>query len=124
MLDPDIAALDFWSSVGWDSARARQRSLVDAGAAVVAAALGTAAPVRDEFRAAMRVIGLPDPLDFATAHIVEAALARDHRVEAVITNLHETSWVRVSGQVYNTAGDYERLATALPDVLEAASGVS
>jgi hypothetical protein len=49
---------------------------------------------------------------------VEATLAREHRVEVVIPELHEASWVRVCGQVYNTAADYERLAVALPVVLE------
>ena len=40
------AALDYWDGLGWDEVRSRQRALVDDGAARVAAALGTDAPVR------------------------------------------------------------------------------
>jgi isopenicillin-N epimerase len=32
--------------------------------------------------------------------------------------LHDKSWARVCGQVYNTPEDYDRLAAALPELLQ------
>ena len=31
--------------------------------------------------------------------------------------LHDRSWVRVCGQIYNTPSDYDRLAAALPELV-------
>jgi isopenicillin-N epimerase len=113
------AALAYWDALGWDDVRSQQRALVDDGAKRVAAALGTSSPARDEFRAAMRVIELPRTLTDPQAREIETALSRDHRVEVSLMKLHGRDWVRVCGQVYNTTGDYDRLAAALPALLEA-----
>ncbi|HEX3823304.1 MAG TPA: aminotransferase class V-fold PLP-dependent enzyme [Mycobacteriales bacterium] len=112
------AALDFWEDLGWANVRRRQRSLVDDGAARVAAALGTTAPVADEFRAGMRVIELPRSLVPEQARAIEETLSQKHRVEISLMPLHHKHFVRVCGQIYNTAADYDRLAAALPDLLE------
>jgi isopenicillin-N epimerase len=111
------AALDFWAELGWDTVRQRQRALVDEGANRVAAALGTRVPVADQFRAAMRVIALPDRLTNDRAREVEALLSDKHRVEVSLMDMHEESWVRVCGQIYNTAADYDRLAVGLSALL-------
>jgi isopenicillin-N epimerase len=113
------AALAFWADLGWDNVRGRQRATVDDGAARVAAALGTTAPTADEFRAAMRVIELPTTLAPDRARQVETILSDKHRVEISLMALHGRSWVRVCGQIYNTAEDYDRLAAALPELVEA-----
>lgn len=112
------AALAFWDDLGWEAVRNRQRALVDDGAARVAAAIGTTAPVDEQFRAAMRVIELPGTLDAVQARRVEATLSEKHQVEVSLMDLHDKAWVRVCGQVYNSPADYDRLAAALPDVLE------
>jgi isopenicillin-N epimerase len=112
------AALDFWDDLGWTNVRRRQSSLVDDGAARVAAALGTTAPVADEFRAAMRVIELPRSLVPEQARAIEETLSQKHRVEISLMPLHDKHFVRVCGQIYNTAADYDRLAAALPELLE------
>jgi isopenicillin-N epimerase len=111
------AALDFWDSLGWHDVRRQQSSLVDDGAAKVAAALGTTAPVADEFRAAMRVIELPASLGPEQARHVEARLSNEHCIEVSLMHLHDRDWVRVCGQIYNSADDYARLAEALPSLL-------
>jgi isopenicillin-N epimerase len=111
------AALDFWADLGWDAVRQQQRALVDDGAARVAAALGTRVPVSDQFRAAMRVIALPDRLTNERAREVETLLSEKHRVEVSLMDLHDESWVRVCGQIYNTATDYDRLAAGLTELL-------
>ena len=53
------AALAFWTEFGWGRMREMQHAIVDDGAARVAKALGTSAPVVDRYRAGMRVIELP-----------------------------------------------------------------
>ncbi|HVW82177.1 MAG TPA: aminotransferase class V-fold PLP-dependent enzyme [Mycobacteriales bacterium] len=113
------AALGFWSTLGgWGEVRRRQREIVDDGAKRVAAALDSHSPIEAQFRAAMRIIELPVTLDAEAARRVEAALAAKG-IEVSLMPLHDKSWVRICGQVYNTPDDYDRLAAALPEVLQA-----
>jgi isopenicillin-N epimerase len=115
------AALSFWESIGWDTMRRRQRAIVDDGAARVATALGTTAPVKDEFRPAMRVIELPTTLTADRALQLGATLSQKHQIEVSFMALHERSFVRVCGQIYNTPNDYDRLAAALPELVSEAA---
>jgi isopenicillin-N epimerase len=112
------AALEFWSaSGGWNDVRRRQRSIVDDGASRVAAAVGTETAVAESFRAAMRIIRLPMPLDADAARSIENVLAEKYRIEVSLMPLHGQSWVRVCGQIYNTPDDYDRLGVALGELL-------
>jgi isopenicillin-N epimerase len=111
------AALDFWEALGWGAVRKQQSALVDDGAQRVAEALGTTAPVGEQFRAAMRVIELPVTLDGHESREVERLLSEKHKVEVSLMRLHGKDWVRVCGQIYNTPADYDRLAAALPELL-------
>ena len=114
------AALDYWDGIGWDAARSRQRALVDAGADVLAAALGTCSPKPPRMTAAMRIVALPVELDEAAARTLRERLHDEHRFEVAVLELHGRSWLRVCGQVYNAPGDYERLASVLPGMLTTA----
>ncbi|HVT22728.1 MAG TPA: aminotransferase class V-fold PLP-dependent enzyme [Mycobacteriales bacterium] len=112
------AALDFWAARGgWEEVRRRQRETVDDGAERVAAALDSHSPIEAQFRAAMRIIELPVVLTAEAARDVERSLA-DRRIEVSLMPVRDRSWVRVCGQVYNTADDYDRLAAALPELLQ------
>jgi isopenicillin-N epimerase len=111
-------ALSFWDDLGWDNVRRRQSALVDDGATRVAAALGTTSPAADEFRAAMRVIELPVMPTIEQGRGIEATLSEKYQIEVAMTSLHDRCWVRVCGQIYNTASDYDRLAAALPELLK------
>jgi isopenicillin-N epimerase len=111
------AALAFWEAIGWEEMRSRQRATVDDGAARVATALGTSTPVADQFRPAMRVIELPATLGADKARQIEATLSEKHQIEISLMSLHGRSWVRVCGQIYNTANDYDRLASVLPELV-------
>jgi isopenicillin-N epimerase len=111
------AALDFWEKIGWETARVRQRELVDAGAATLAAALGTTSPRPPGMTAAMRIVALPVELSPAAGERLSQRLLIEHRVEVGFTSLYGTRWLRVCGQLYNTPGDYERLAAVLPGLL-------
>jgi isopenicillin-N epimerase len=108
-------AIDWLTGLGWDAIRERQLSLAADGAAAVAAALGTSAPVADRFGSALRVAELPRTLTFDEARVVERRLRDEHRVEVPITG--DGRWVRVSGAIYNEPADYLALAEALPSVL-------
>jgi isopenicillin-N epimerase len=113
------AALGFWSTQGgFEEVRRRQRAIVDDGAKRVAAAFDTVSPIEEQFRAAMRIVELPVILDAPAARRIETALA-ERRIEVSLMPLHDKSWVRVCGQVYNTSDDYDRLAETLPEVLQA-----
>jgi isopenicillin-N epimerase len=113
------SALAFWDQWGWDDVRRRQSGIVDDGAARVAAALGTTAPVAASFRAAMRVVELPNTLTAERSRAVETTLSDKHQVEVSLMSLHDRSFVRVCGQIYNSADDYDRLAAALPELIAA-----
>ncbi|MGN6473857.1 MAG: aminotransferase class V-fold PLP-dependent enzyme [Mycobacteriales bacterium] len=114
------AALGFWSTHGgFEEVRRRQRAIVDDGAKRVAAALDSHSPIEEQFRAAMRIIELPVTLDATAARRIETTLATEYRIEVSLMPVHDKSWVRVCGQIYNTSDDYDRLAAALPEVLQA-----
>jgi isopenicillin-N epimerase len=110
-------ALDYWEQVGWDAARVRQRELVDTGAAVLAGALGTTSPQPPGMTASMRIVSLPVELSQPEAEALGQQLLAEHRFEVALLPLHAKRWLRISGQLYNTPGDYERLASVLPGLL-------
>jgi isopenicillin-N epimerase len=114
-------ALDYWEKLGWDAVRIQQRELVDTGAAVLAAALGTTSPKPPGMTAAMRIVELPVELSVAQCEALGARLLHEHGFEVACLSLHGQRWLRVCGQIYNTPGDYERLAAVLPDLLTAAA---
>ncbi len=61
----------------------------------------------------MRLIQLPEPLEEADAREIERGLQDEYKVVVPITYHGGWQWLRVSAQLYNTIGDYERLASAL-----------
>jgi isopenicillin-N epimerase len=114
------AALDFWDSLGWDAVRRYQHEVVTAGAHRVAAALGTEVAIADEFTAAMRLVRLPVSLESETEREALAyRLITEHGVTAHVTQHAGTSYVRMCGQIYNTPEHYDRLAAALPKLVDA-----
>jgi isopenicillin-N epimerase len=115
------AALDYWEQIGWETARTRQRELVDTGADLLAAALGTRSPKPPGMTAAMRIVALPVELDLAEGRALRERLHDEHGFEVAVLSLHGHAWLRVCGQLYNTPADYERLASVLPGVLTVAA---
>jgi hypothetical protein len=61
----------------------------------------------------MRLVPLPGSLAEADARALEHRLLANHGVVAPVTCHGGWRWLRVSAQLYNTLGDYERLAEAL-----------
>lgn len=55
---------------------------------------------------------LPNPLTGGDARALERRLLADHQVVVPVTYHRGWRWLRLSAQLYNTLGDYERLADA------------
>jgi isopenicillin-N epimerase len=49
---------------------------------------------------------------------VSERLARECRIEAAVFPWRDRGFLRLSAQVYNAPAEYERLAAALPRILE------
>jgi isopenicillin-N epimerase len=111
------AALEFFEKAGWAAVREHNDDLARRGAELIAAHLGTVAPGGEGLTAAMRLIQLPEPLDDEGARGLEHELLDRYKIVVPVTNLGGWQWLRVSAQLYNKIGDYERLATALAAIL-------
>jgi isopenicillin-N epimerase len=130
-IDPSAAlavpeAIRFLGSLlpgGWDEIRARNRALALEGRRVLADALKVELPCPDEMIGSMAAIPLPassrypipdDPHIFGPNPLNDA-LYRDHQIEVpvMLDPAGKTRLVRVSAQLYNNRGDYERLAEVL-----------
>ena len=109
------AALSFFAQAGWQNVRAHNNELARRGADLVAQSLRsqTGAPAEGGLAAAMQVVQLPRELTEAEARTLESRLFDDYRVVVPVTSLGGYRWLRLSAQLYNTLGDYERLAAAL-----------
>lgn len=110
------AALDFFDRIGWPAVREHNDDLARRGAGLIAQHLGTAPPPVD-LAAAMRLARLPAVLGEPSARRLEDRLLAEYGVVVPVTCYDGWQWVRVSAQLYNTLGDYERLAVALGELL-------
>jgi isopenicillin-N epimerase len=106
------AALAFFDQAGWQAVRQHNNELALRGADLVARRIGTSPPVASPLAAAMRLVPLPNPLTGGDARALERRLLADHQVVVPVTYHGGWRWLRLSAQLYNTLGDYERLADA------------
>ncbi len=110
-------ALDLFDAIGWEAVRAWNHGLVRDGRVRIAEALGTELPHPDDPRlyGSMATIRVPwaDPADDPKLARLTAALFEQHGIEVPFTGYDGRAWVRISGQVYNTPEQYERLADVL-----------
>lgn len=119
-------AIDFLGDLlpgGWDEVRGSNRSLALAGRRIIGEALGVADACPEAMVGSMASIPLPPIPRFAPSSISSAfnldplheRLFRDHRIEVPILGCpaHPGRMIRISAQLYNSPGDYERLAEAL-----------
>jgi isopenicillin-N epimerase len=115
------AALDFMGRLGWDRLRVHNRTLVGFGRDVVAAGVGTdpfaAGP--DELFEGMSLVALPEGVatNEDDAKALYRRLADELAIEAAIVPWKGRGFVRLSAQVYNAPGEYERLARGLSEIL-------
>lgn len=100
------------------AADARNRTIADDGAAIVAEAIGAPPPERGA-RGWMRAVRIEDRgAGHDAAGALRVGLAR-RGVEVRVSAWRGALWVRTSTHVYTSLGDHERLAVALRDELEA-----
>lgn len=111
------AALAFFKQAGWQATRAHNNELARQGAELVARRAGTESVAHPaELSAAMRLVRLPAPLENVDSRTLENRLLDRHRVVVPVTQHGGSRYLRVSAQLYNTLGDYERLGEALERV--------
>jgi isopenicillin-N epimerase len=127
-------------SGGWPAVMARNRALALVARARLAQVLGVPLPCPDSMIGSLAALPLPDggppqPLAPSPGHHpaslpdrtrpltrdpVQQALFEQHRIEVPVMPWPAAPrrLLRISAQLYNEIGDYERLACALPSVLE------
>ncbi|MGW3783076.1 aminotransferase class V-fold PLP-dependent enzyme [Micromonospora chokoriensis] len=116
------AGLFTMRSLGVDRVRAHNAALAAYGQRVVGDALGVPPadlPDPGGPGVSLRLIPLPP----GTGTTIDAARALQARIgerlaaEVAVMSWNGRGWLRLTGQVYNTADEYERLATRLPALL-------
>jgi isopenicillin-N epimerase len=116
------AALEFHDWLGGNAVAQYNHELVVEASERLAAQLGweIAAPISmtGSIRA-MRIPGTEDATQEDAAALLNY-LADTHNI-AVLVHAHQGLWLRISAQVYNENGDYERLCSALKEWSERGS---
>jgi isopenicillin-N epimerase len=105
-------ALAFGKRYGWRAIRAHNDALCARAAAALVSAYGTRTIGPASMRAHLAAVALPldGPADEARGLALYDALFARHRVRAPVMAFDGRMWVRVSAQIYNDIGQYERLA--------------
>lgn len=118
------AALSFFASFGWSAVRARNCALVEYGQRVVAEAvradLGTV-PGKGTGGdgLSMRLVPLAQvPAQLEAADALRDRIADEAGIETAINVWGGRTLLRLSAQLYNSEGEYERLAVVLRDLLD------
>src|SRR5204862_5372772 len=105
--------LDGLMTGGWPALMARNREVALAARRVLCVALGVATPAPDSMIGSLAAVELPSGAGDPEA--LQRALFDRFGIEALafVWPSPPVRLLRVSAQLYNTAGDYERLAAAL-----------
>lgn len=113
------AAIDFQAGLGWERIRARVAELAGytRERLVGLAGLCLATPEHPELRGALTAFRLPEGTDPAA---LRRGLWERHRIEAPVIERPEGLLIRVSTHFYNTEEEVDRLAAALPILLDPA----
>jgi len=108
------AGLEFHRSLGGTEVASYNHSLVVEGSEMVADALGFELAVPCSMTGSIRAMRLPGTENSGPegAAALHDYLAMEHNIE-VLVHAYDGIWLRVSAQVYNELGDYERLIDAL-----------
>ena len=106
------AALDYVEALGAETMHAHNAALARDAGAMLAETWGSEVAAAPEFRASMASVRLPGATggDRDAARRLAAQLTERHGITAGIMVLDGGLWVRVSAQIYNEIGDYDRLA--------------
>jgi isopenicillin-N epimerase len=107
-------ALDYLEGCGLEAVQAHNAALAREAGELLLDAWKTEASAAPDYRAAMVAVRLPvaGRGDRHAAHRLGLELRERHGITAAAMALDGALWVRVSAQIYNEIGDYERLAEA------------
>lgn len=113
------AGVEFLEQVGFDAQRRYNHDLVWRAATRLADEWRTTLGVKESEIGTMVTLPLPASLgdSAADASRVRDALLFDHSIEVQVHATQGRLYVRISAQIYNEIGDYERLAEALRRIL-------
>lgn len=110
-----VDALRFFDRLGAARVRAYNHDLVVTAASRIAEAWQTPLDAPAAMHGSMIALRLPPRLQAYgpptrdTAGRLQSALLAEHRVAVAIMALGDALWARISGQIYNTPEDYEKL---------------
>ena len=108
------AAIDFFKRIGWQRVRAANQERMRYGRELVLSALGLSKDTLAPDAIAMGLVPLPHMEGGrAACAALQKRLGDVYRVESAITTCAGAYYLRVCGQLYNSAADYEALASAL-----------
>ena len=108
------AAIDFFAHLGWERVRAANQERMRYGRELVLAALGLSKDILPPDAIAMGLVPLPALQGGrAACAALQKRLAEVYRVETAITTCAGAYYLRVCGQLYNKAQDYQALASAI-----------
>jgi isopenicillin-N epimerase len=113
------AAIRFLEGLGWERIRAHNFALASQGGAVVREALGVDPVVDEVFCGPMTLVALPAGMADTEedAGLLWARISEELQAEVAVTVAGNRGFLRLSAQVYNAPGEFERLAAALPEFL-------
>ncbi len=121
------AAIEFMGSLrdgGWPAVRAHNHDLVRSGRDTLCAALRVAAPAPDDMIGSLAAIPLPDgspepPASPLYTDPLQDALLMERGIEVPVVPWPAAPrrLIRISAQLYNRPEEYEKLATALVELL-------
>ena len=110
-----VDALRFFDRLGAARVRTYNHDLVVTAASRIAAAWQTPLDAPAAMHGSMIALRLPPRLQVYgpptrdTARRLQSAILAEHRVAVAIIALGDALWARISGQIYNTLEDYEKL---------------
>lgn len=106
------AALDYLNALDAEAMRAHNHALAREAGARLTAAWDSETAAAPEFSAAMASVRLPCNARCTRedAHRLGARLSDEHGITVGVMALDGSLWIRVSAQIYNEIGDYQRLA--------------
>jgi isopenicillin-N epimerase len=113
------AAIDYFAALGWERVRRHNHEMaVWAQRLLVERWQGQpVSPLDGSLLGAMATVPLPPRTRtrHGSAEALQALLYDRHRIEVPVIDWSDRWWIRVSCQVYNGAGQYERLADAVAE---------
>ena len=109
------AGLEFLDRLGFEAVREYNHTLLWQGVEMLTERWETRPIAPQEMSAFMISIGMPRRFEVshAKAEDLRDRLLFDHGIEVPVFELCGRLWIRLSVQVYNELGDFERLAAAV-----------